>query len=442
MSEKMKKTIGVIGLWHLGCVLCASWSKLGNKVLGFDYESSRIDDLNRGKPPIYEPGLEEVIQEGMQKGNLVFSDDVKSLETCDFVFLSYDTPVGDDDGSDTAILERAVNDAKRVMKDHAVLIVSSQSPVGLCGTLRSKMRAENPTLELAYSPENLRLGEAIACYLNPGRIILGTDSESAKEKCADLFSQVKADLLTMNLESAEMVKHGINSFLAMSIVFANHLADICEMSGARIDDVVRGMKSDPRIGQKAYLAPGIGFSGGTLGRDLKVLEERNLGGDGDARLFGLVHSLNQERKGTIVRRIEKILGGVDGRNIGLLGLTYKPGTSTLRRSVPLEIAKSLMGSGANVKLFDPKADYSELASTDEFTIAENIEAVSLSADVLILLTEWEDFRMFDWRGIPEKMVGRVFLDTKNFLNEEGMMGVGFEYHSMGRGPQITQIGAD
>lgn len=426
----MKKTIGVIGLWHLGCVLCASWSKLGNKVLGFDYDAARVEGLTQGKPPIYEPELEEVIRDGIKKGNLAFSNEVKSLEVCDFVFLSYDTPVGDDDGSDTSILERAVDDVKRVMKDESVLIVSSQSPVGLCGDLRTRMRSENSTLELAYSPENLRLGEAIACYLNPGRIILGTDSEVAKEKCAELFSQVKADIQTMNLESAEMVKHGINSFLAMSIVFANHLADICEMSGARIDDVVRGMKSDPRIGQKAYLAPGIGFSGGTLGRDLKVLEERNLGGD--AKLFGLIHSLNKERKETIVRRIEKILGGIEGRNIGLLGLTYKPGTSTLRRSLPLEIAKSLSDKGAKTKLFDPKADYSELATTDEFTIAENIEEVAQLADALVLLTEWEEFRMYDWANIPKNMVGRVFFDTKNFLDEQKMVEMGFEFHSLGR----------
>jgi len=434
MVNEMKKTIGVIGLWHLGCVLCASWSKLGNRVVGFDYDSPRVDDLNLGKPPIYEPELDEVIQDGLRKGNLTFSNEVKSLEACDFVFLSYDTPVGDDDDSDTAILERAVDDAKRVMKDNSVLIVSSQSPVGFCGVLRGRMRAENPTLELAYSPENLRLGEAIACYLNPGRIILGTDSENAKGKCADLFSQVKADVLTMNLESAEMVKHGINSFLAMSIVFANHLADICEMSGARIDDVVRGMKSDPRIGQKAYLAPGIGFSGGTLGRDLKVLEERNHSGDGDAKLFGLIHLLNKERKETIVRRIEKIFGGIEGRKIGLLGLTYKPGTSTLRRSLPLEIAKSLMGKGANVKLFDPKADFSELASTDEFKIVKNIEEVAQSADALVLLTEWQEFRIYDWENIPKNMSGRVFFDTKNFLDEKKMIELGFEFYSMGRGP--------
>jgi len=431
MAEGIK-TIGVIGLWHLGCVLCASWSKLGNKVVGFDYDTGRVEGLKHGKPPIYEPELGEVIQDGMQNGNLAFSNEVKSLEACDFVFLSYDTPVGDDDDSDTAILERAVDDAKKVMKDNAVLIVSSQSPVGLCGALRSKMREENPTLELAYSPENLRLGEAIECYLNPGRIILGTASGTAEEKCVDIFSQIKADILSMNLESAEMVKHGINSFLAMSIVFANHLADMCEISGARIDDVVRGMKSDPRIGQKAYLAPGIGFSGGTLGRDLKVLDERNRRAEGDANIFGLIHSLNKERKETIVRRIEKILSGIKGRNMGLLGLTYKPGTSTLRRSVPLEIAKSLMSGGANVKLFDPKADYSELPSSDEFIIAKNIEEVSLSADALILLTEWEEFRVYDWQNIPKNMAGRAFFDTKNFLNEEEMVGLGFEFYSLGR----------
>jgi len=442
MVGRMKKTIGVIGLWHLGCVLCASWSKLGNKVVGFDYDSSRIEGLNNGKPPIYEPELDEVIQDGMQKGNLAFADDLKSLETCDFVFLSYDTPVGDDDDSDTAILERAVDDVKRVMKDNSVLIVSSQSPVGFCASLRSKMIEENRALELAYSPENLRLGEAIACYLNPGRIILGTASEAAKEKSVDLFSQVKADVLTMNLESAEMVKHGINSFLAMSIVFANHLADLCESSGARIDDVVRGMKSDPRIGQKAYLAPGIGFSGGTLGRDLKVLDEKNRNAEGDAKIFGLIHSLNKKRKETIVRRIEKILGGIKGRNIGLLGLTYKPGTSTLRRSLPLEIAKSLIGRGAKVAVYDPKADYGELDFEHEFTITNRIHDVSLSADVLVLLTEWEEFKMYDWHDIPKNMAGRAFLDTKNFLNEKEMVGWGFQYHSMGRGPQITQIGAD
>lgn len=430
----MKKTIGVIGLWHLGCVLCASWSKLGNRVVGFDYDAVRVEGLTKGRPPIYEPELEKVIQDGMHKGNLSFSNEMTLLEVCDFVFLSYDTPVGDDDSSDTSILERAVDDVRRVMRDGAVLIVSSQSPVGFCGVLRSRMQAENPNLELAYSPENLRLGEAIACYLNPGRIILGTNSEIAGKKCADLFSQIEAELLTMNLESAEMVKHGINSFLAMSIVFANHLADMCEMTGARIDDVVRGMKTDPRIGQKAYLAPGIGFSGGTLGRDLKVLEEGNRNGDGDARLFGLIHSLNKERKETIVRRIERILGGLKGCRIGLLGVTYKPGTSTLRRSLPLDIARALMDRGAEVRLFDPKADYRELESADEFRIAESIEGVALSGDALVLLTEWEEFRGYDWQGIPAKMAGCIFLDTKNFLPEKEMVAVGFQYHSMGRGP--------
>ena len=428
----MKKTIGVVGLWHLGCVLCASWSKLGNKVIGFDYDTSRVDGLNNGDPPIYEPHLSETIQNGLESGILSFTDNVQALKPCDFIFLSYDTPVLDDDSSDTTILEQAVDNLASVMKDDAILIVSSQSPVGFCAVLRSKLRDQNPTLDLAYSPENLRLGEAIECYLNPDRIILGTANPTSERKCTELFSQVPADPLNMNLESAEMVKHGINSFLAISIVFTNHLADMCEITGARIDDVVSGMKSDPRIGQRAYLSPGIGFSGGTLGRDLQVLNEKNREVEGDAKIFGLAHALNNERKNSIVRRIEKILGTIEGYTLGLLGLTYKPGTSTLRRSLPLEIAKSLMGRGAKVKLFDPKADYSELASADEFTIAKSIEAVSLSADALVLLTEWEEFKTYDWQGIPQKMAGRVFLDTKNFLNEKDMVGLGFRYYSVGR----------
>ena len=434
--------IGVIGLWHLGCILCTAWSRLGNKVIGFDYDQELVNNLQEAIPPIYEPDLTESIQKGLDAGNLSFSDQIQSLSQCDFIFLSYDTPVGDDDASDTAILERAVDDIKRVMKDEAVLIVSSQSPVGLCGDLRGRMRAENPTLELAYSPENLRLGEAIACYLNPGRIILGTDSETAKEKCVDLFSQIKADILSMNLESAEMVKHGINSFLAMSIVFANHLADMCEMSGARIDDVVRGMKSDPRIGQKAYLAPGIGFSGGTLGRDLQVLRKKNVEAKKNASIFGIIHDLNHSRKQDIVCRLEEIVGGLMHKRIGVLGLTYKPGTSTLRRSLPLEIIDLIIEKGAEVKVYDPKADYAELQGGIKFEIKHSIADVSENVDALILLTEWDDFKTYDWHDIPKNMAGRIFFDTKNFLNEEEMIAWGFQYHSMGRGPQISQIGAD
>jgi UDPglucose 6-dehydrogenase len=428
----MKQTIGVFGLWHLGCVLCACWSKIGNKVIGFDYENTIVDKLKKAIPPLYEPDLSETIQESLDKGVLEFSNKLDDLKECDFIFLSYDTPVRDDDSSDTAILEKAVDDVRSIMKDHSILIVSSQSPVGVCGTLRRKLRENNNTLDLAYSPENLRLGEAINCYLDPGRIILGTAQAETEEKCFSLFSQISADIFKMNLESAEMVKHAINSFLAMSIVFTNHLADICEITGARIDAVVAGMKSDPRIGKKAYLAPGIGFSGGTLGRDLQVLDQTNRSAKGNAQIFGFIHAQNNERKNVVIKRIEKLLGNLEGKTVGILGLTYKPGTSTLRRSLPLDIAQQLAQKKAQVKVYDPQADYRELDFRPLFKSVHNIEAVAESVDALVLLTEWQEFRKYNWQEIPKLMRQSIFFDTKNFLEEKTMLGLGFQYFSIGR----------
>ena len=275
MAMSKSEKIGIVGLWHLGTVLCAAWSKLGYKVIGFDYDKQRVNSLLKGIPPVFESGLSETLCTSLKDGLLSFSNDIQSLKECDFIFLSYDTPVLADDSSDLTILEKSVKEIRKVMKNDSILIVSSQSPVGYCTTLGSILKDENKTRDIAYSPENLRLGEAIHCYLNPGRIILGTSHAETERKCISLFSNITNKILSMNIPSAEMVKHGINSFLSTSIVFANNLADVCEESGANIDDVVKGLKSDPRIGQKAYLSPGIGFSGGTLGRDLKVLDKFN-----------------------------------------------------------------------------------------------------------------------------------------------------------------------
>jgi len=424
--------IGVVGLWHLGCVLCTAWSKLGNRVIGFDYDTSLINNLQQAIPPLFEPDLAESIRGSLYEKSLSFSDQIQSLSECDFIFLSYDTPVLDDDSSDTSILEKAVKDISQVMKKQSIIIVSSQSPVGFCSLLRRNLKEIDQSFDLSYSPENLRLGEAIQCYLNPGRIILGTADKDTETKCKNLFSQITADIQSMNLESAEMVKHGINSFLSMSIVFANHLSDICEATGACIDDVVKGMKTDPRIGPRAYLSPGIGFSGGTLGRDLKVLDQKNEDLKGYAVLFGLIHRLNQERKNVIVNKLERIVGSLSGKTIGLLGLTYKPGTSTLRRSLPLEIAEILILKNVTVKVYDPKADFGELDEKPNFVIEPNIEALARETDGLILLTEWSEFRQYNWERIPGTMRNPVFFDTKNYLDESVMRSAGFIYYAVGR----------
>lgn len=428
----MKKQIGVVGLWHLGCVLCASWAKLGYSIHGFDFNTEIVSNLKKGTPPIFEPNLSESLADSTQKGMLDFSTDIHCLNNCDYIFVSYDTPVNIDDSSDTSIISTSIDAIKKVAKDGAVIIISSQSPVGFCKKMLTKLKKQNISLELAYSPENLRLGEAINCYMKPGRIILGTSNQRTKDNCHKLFETITLDILDMSLESAEMVKHGINSFLSMSIVFANQMADICESHEARIDDVIKGMKSDDRIGRKAYLSPGIGFSGGTLGRDLKVLYDIQDDKEEDS-LFKKIYFLNQSRKNSIVYKIKKILGGLDHKTIGVLGLTYKPGTSTLRRSLPLEIVKLLSDSSCSLQVYDPRADYTEIDNGNELNISHSIEDVVKNADMLLLLTDWPEFNQYSWDKALNRMRSNFFFDAKNTLDEKKMIDFGFKYFSLGRG---------
>jgi UDPglucose 6-dehydrogenase len=428
----MDSEIGVIGLWHLGCVIAASWSKLGHRVHGVDFDPSRVSRLQQGIPPIYEPMLETEIKKGIASNKLSFSAEMDALRSCDYVFLAYDTPVGNDDSSDTSILENSVLRVRDQLKDGAVLIISSQSPVGFCAQLRKELMMQNRTLDLAYSPENLRLGAALECYMTPGRIILGVDNAQTEEKCRRLFQEVTAEIISMSLESAELVKHGINAFLATSIVFANELSDICESQGARIDDVIKGLKSDPRIGEKAYLSPGVGFSGGTLGRDLMVLSRRESALSEAGNFFDYVLELNKRRISEIVGKIKNILGDIEDAKIGILGLTYKPGTSTLRRSIPLEIAGKLVQAGAKVSAYDPKADYKELNTSPVFQVAKDIAETAKDSDLLVLLTEWEEFTQFDWSSIKKEMRKPIIFDTKNCLDENQMKKSGFRFLSLGR----------
>jgi len=418
--------IGVFGLWHLGCTITASWSELDKDVIGFDYDTKIVENLKNGTPPLYEPHLEHIIKNGIKNKNIQFTDNKLDFIDCDYVFVTYDTPVDDNDDSDTTILTQSINDLGKILKNDSVVIISSQSPVGFCSELRTLLKSHNDTLELAYSPENLRLGEAINCYLEPERIIIGTDNKKTEEKCLNIFREitnrnhwnedVNTELMCMSLESSEMVKHGINSFLATSIVFADHLSDICHNKGANMKDVVRGMKSDKRIGKKAYLTPGVGFSGGTLGRDLKVLQKINnkilvAGEWKPARIFESVYKYNNSRKIVVLSRLVELFGGLKNKNIGVLGLTYKPGTSTLRRSIPLEIINLMIESGASIKAFDPKADYNELTEEPKFEICGSIKETIDNVDLIVILTEWDEFKIFNWDNVDINI-----FDTKGFLD--------------------------
>lgn len=384
--------IGVVGLWHLGTVIAAAWARLGHSVVGYDPDGARIAGLRAGRAPLYEPGLDDALRAGLDAGRLTFADEPAALARADIVFLAADTPVRDDDTSDVSALDALLARASPHLREGAILVVSSQTPAGTCARWESELRARGARVRVACSPENLRLGDAIEGYLSPGHVVLGARDETTLRELTALFAPMKAEIHALDLTGAELVKHGINAFLAMSITYANQLADLCERAGTDFQKVAAGLKADPRIGKRAYLAAGLGFSGGTLGRDLRALDATNQASGGVAPLFGELWRYNAARPAMVPARLERALGGLAGRRIGVLGLTYKPGTSTLRRSRAVEVARDLLARGAVVHAFDPKADWSEAPLPEGLRRAADAREAVRGADALVVLTAWPEFR--------------------------------------------------
>lgn len=414
----MNDRIAVVGLWHLGCSITASWLRLGRAVTAIDFDLPITEALRQGRAPVFEPGVEEALADGLARGTLTVQDTPSAVRGCAFVFIAYDTPVRDDETSDLAPIWTAVEACGPHLTADAIVVISAQLPVGSARRIRTKLKEFVPSVDLVYVPENLRLGEAIRCYLAPSHIVIGSESPEAAAKVEALFRPMRAQYFRMNLPSAEMVKHCINSFLASSITLANQWTDICGVTGADFFDVATALRADPRIGESAYLTPGVGFSGGTLGRDLRVLDDVSQNSlAGGAPIFGDIWRYNQRRVAVVGRRAIEILGGLEARRIGLLGMTYKPGTSTLRRSLPLAVATDLLERGAVVAAHDPKADWSEVTLPERLTIADSPYRVAESAELLVLLTEWPEYLELDFDRLCKSMRRPLVLDTKGFLRQ-------------------------
>jgi len=408
--------LGVVGLWHLGATLAAAWSGLGHSVRAVDLDEQTVRRMRDGQAALYEPGLDDALLASVRAGTLQVSSDPAHIAGCEFVFVALDTPVGDDDGVDVGPVWNLVDAITPHLSPGAIVVLSSQVPVGTTRRMRERVRAHNASVEVAYSPENVRLGQALRSYLEPGHIVIGADASAAADALEALFAPMRAQCFRMDPTSAELVKHCINSFLATSISLANHWSDLASAVGATYPTVVAAVRADPRIGQRAYLDPGIGFSGGTLGRDLRVLDdacEDKL--PGEAPLFGKIWRYNHQRADTIAKRIARGVQGVGGRRVALLGLTYKPGTSTLRRSLPLELAQRLLSSGIDVSVHDPRADWSEAAVPDRLNVAATVDDAVRDADLLVVLTAWPEYRALDLRALAGRMRQALVYDPTLFF---------------------------
>lgn len=425
-----------LGIWHLGAVASTCLADLGFQVVGVDQDPARVEELNRGCPPLFEPGLEELLVRNLAAGRLRYTTDLEEgVRGADYVLIAYDTPVDERDEVDLSGLFATAEALALHLTAGVTLVVSSQVPVGTCEKLAETVSAVNPSLAfgIACVPENLRLGQAIERFRHPDMIVIGSDDSRTLTKVAELFASIEAPKVSVSLRTAEMTKHAINAYLATCISFANELAVLCDMVGADALKVAEALRMDARVSAKAPLLPGSGFSGGTLARDVKVLRRLGRQHNYPPPLLDGVWKANQRQARAPVRRLKDVYPALRGQTVTVLGLTYKPGTSTIRRSAALEVIKTLASEGVKVQAYDPKADPEELALHQGFTVCSRVEDAARGSDALLLMTPWPEFRELNFARIGESMKSRVFIDAHNYLDGESLAEQGFKYLGVGRG---------
>lgn len=428
--------VACLGIWHLGSVYAACLADFGYPVIGWDPDRDRIQALNNGRAPLFEPGLDELIRSGLSSGKLQFTASLsEALKGSHFVLLTFDTPVDDHDEVDLSDILTTVDALGDLLDQGTILIVSSQVPVGTCEDIKKTIAGKRPSLDfdVACSPENLRLGQAIENFRHPDRVVIGAEREETIAGVRQLFAPTNAPVIETNLRTAEMCKHALNAFLATSVSFANEIGQICDGVGANALKVAEALRTDSRIGKKALLKPGLGFAGATLARDIKILQHMSTRIGYEAPLVNGVISVNQRQNKNIVSKLERICGSLEGKVVGVLGLTYKPGTSTLRRSAAIEIIADIVGKGAMVNCYDPKAAPSEIQLHHEFEFCDDAYAVAKDADALVFVTAWDEFKEMDFDRIRSMMKNPVVLDTQNMLDAERVRQAGIDYYGTGTG---------
>ena len=379
--------IVVYGLWHLGTVTAACLAELGHDVTGFDESKDVIDSLSNGLLPVSEPGLDELVKKNLRLGKLKFVSKIDQLpDHFEYLWVTIDTPVDESDGADSdgvinsivAVANEAPNDCR--------IIISSQLPAGTTKRIRKLIQpmANDRKLAFCYSPENLRLGGALNVFLNPDRIVVGVDSQEDFKKFEPLFLTISNRIERMSSVSAEMTKHALNTFLALSVAFANEIATIAENEGASAVDVARGLRTDIRIGAKAYLLPGDSFAGGTLARDVRYLEQKSIDHNISTPIIDSIIRSNNAHSLWAKNRIHRSFNNLSGKEFTLCGLAYKPNTNTLRRSRTVELGDWLLEQGAHVSVVDHGTFEIPKYWHGRIKVIEDIHEAIYKSDVLIV----------------------------------------------------------
>ena len=431
--------IAMIGTGYVGLVSGACFAEFGPDVTCVDVDAAKIKRLLNGEIPIYEPGLHDLVAKGIQSGRLSFTTDLAhAVSEADAVFIAVGTPSRRGDGhADLRYVEAAAIEVAKSLKGYTVVVTKSTVPVGTGRRVAELIRGANPTAEfdVASNPEFLREGSAIGDFMRPDRVVIGAETDRARAVMQALYRPLylmETPVVMTTLETAELTKYAANAFLATKITFINEMADLCEKVGANVQDVARGMGLDGRIGKK-FLHAGPGYGGSCFPKDTIALVRTAQEYGSPARLVETVVQVNDTRKGAMASRVIAACGGsVRGKTVGVLGVAFKPNTDDMRDAPSMAIVPALQDAGATVRAYDPAAMHEAGPLLPGVQWCTDAYDAAVGADVLVIITEWNEFRALDLDRVGASMTQKVLVDLRNVYRAEDVRTQGFRYTSIGR----------
>jgi UDPglucose 6-dehydrogenase len=430
--------IAVIGTGYVGLVTGACFAEFGVEVTCVDVDTKKIDGLNNGIIPIYEPGLDKIVEKNVKAGRLHFTTDIRSaVEQALVVFLAVGTPPQDDGSPDMSYYYGAARDIAGAMNGYKVLVTKSTVPVGTGEKLRKYVTEHltvDTTFGVASNPEFLREGAAIEDFMRPDRVVIGSNEEDAIAIMKDLYRPlylIETPIVITSLEAAELIKYAANAFLATKITFINEIANLCDAIGCDVHDVARGMGMDKRIGSK-FLHPGPGYGGSCFPKDTRAFTKVGDTYGVETSVVDAVIEANEFQRQAMIPKIEKLVGDFAGKQVGVLGLSFKPETDDMRESPAIDIIREIQKRGATVRAFDPVAMDEARHSLPDIEYATDEYDAIKGADVLVIVTEWNQFRALDMEKVKALLKSPKIVDLRNIYEPKDMRSLGFEYIGVGR----------
>ncbi len=428
--------ICIVGTGYVGLVTGACLADLGNNVTCVDINKEKIEVLNQGKIPIFEPGLEELVRRNKKDGRLQFTTSLnQGIKKSLVIFIAVGTPPKSNGDADLSYVEDVSLQIARHMTSYKLVVGKSTVPVDTGRWIKHTMQVNSKhkvPFDVASNPEFLREGSAISDFMKPDRVVLGVESKKAKQILTDLYKPLNAPIIVTDIKSAEIIKHASNSFLATKISFINAVSNVCERAGADIKEVTRGMGLDKRIG-KTFLDAGVGFGGFCFPKDLAAFRRisEKLGYD-----FGMLREaekVNNQQKELFLKKIEDNIWNLENKTVGVLGLSYKPNTDDIRFAPAIDIVKALVAGGVKVKAFDPQAMNKAKKVLKKVIFCKDAYSAAKGSDCLVIITEWNEFKEIDFKKLKKLLKQPLIIDGRNIYDPRELKKLGFKYIGMGRG---------